>query len=295
MKRLFALGCSFTNYAWPTWADILGLEFNKYENWAYPGLGNRAIAERVANLHALETLTPQDTIIVQWTSHLRHDWHATDTRHNTYKGVGWKTSGSIFNFINEQLFDEKWVKTFFDEKSYMMHTLNNILLTQQFLEGLGVNYYMTSMGYVNKMNSDYPTEEHNKWHGESAPEIDIWKNIPSFLPYKEKIFNDRWLEPVGCFAWNHEDGPHKFITKNLGSPWSGTKTVDRHPTINQHNDYVNNVIKPKLKLSQNTNEQAKIWIDKVNMCYENCHGDFDFFVENINKQLSGWGNYYKGF
>ncbi len=38
-------------YAWPTYADFLGYEFDYYENWAFPGLGNRAIAERVAECH----------------------------------------------------------------------------------------------------------------------------------------------------------------------------------------------------------------------------------------------------
>jgi hypothetical protein len=47
MKRLFALGCSFTSYAWPSYADFAGLYFDEYENWAFPGLGNRALLERL--------------------------------------------------------------------------------------------------------------------------------------------------------------------------------------------------------------------------------------------------------
>ena len=46
----------FTNYAWSTWADILGCDFDTYENWAYPGLGNRAIAERVAELTCIRNI-----------------------------------------------------------------------------------------------------------------------------------------------------------------------------------------------------------------------------------------------
>lgn len=289
MARLFALGCSFTNYAWPSWADMLGCEFDTYENWAYPGLGNRAIAERVANLHALETLTPDDTVIIQWTSHLRHDWHTTDERHTGQQGVGWKTSGSIFNFINEEIYGEKWIKTFFDEKSYMMHTLNSILLTQQFLEGLGVKYLMTSMGYINKMNSDYPLEANNNGHGENTQQIDIWQDIPKLKIYKDKIFNDKWIKPIGVYAWTHKEKPYKFVSKN------GSVNVDRHPTINQHSDYVKNVIKPKLEISQNNNDQAQKWIDTVNKCYSETHGNFEYFVDSINKQLNGWGNFYRGF
>lgn len=33
MTRLFTFGCSFTKFFWPTWADILGQEFDYYENW----------------------------------------------------------------------------------------------------------------------------------------------------------------------------------------------------------------------------------------------------------------------
>ena len=38
MSRLFTFGCSFTNYAWPTWADFLGLEFEHFENWGVSGV-----------------------------------------------------------------------------------------------------------------------------------------------------------------------------------------------------------------------------------------------------------------
>ena len=49
MRRLFTFGCSFTAYGpIPTWADFLGLEFEQYENWGMSGIGNRGIAERVA-------------------------------------------------------------------------------------------------------------------------------------------------------------------------------------------------------------------------------------------------------
>ena len=40
MSRLFTFGCSFTHWSWPTWADILGREFDEYENWGQRGGGN---------------------------------------------------------------------------------------------------------------------------------------------------------------------------------------------------------------------------------------------------------------
>ena len=37
MTRLFTFGCSFTQYWWPTWADILGYQHDFYENWGRCG------------------------------------------------------------------------------------------------------------------------------------------------------------------------------------------------------------------------------------------------------------------
>ena len=40
-----------------------------YENWGFPGLGNRAIAERVAECHIKNNITKDDTVLVQWSTH----------------------------------------------------------------------------------------------------------------------------------------------------------------------------------------------------------------------------------
>lgn len=286
MTRLFVLGCSFSNYAWPTWADMLGLEYDNYENWAFPGLGNRAITERVAEIHAKHHLTKEDTVIIQWTSHLRHDWHATDTRHQD--NAGWKTSGSLFNYINAQIFDEKWIKTFWSETSYMMHTFNNILLTQHFLDSIGCTWRMTSMGYINKMNSDYPSND----HGEQTSDIDVWENSPALKVYKQ-VFDDKskWIKPVGTFAWNHKTKPYKFVSVQDKSVF----TSDRHPTMIQHKDYLDKHVLPSLNLSQKQTQKTNYWIDTINKLYETCHRDFDVFCRNIEDTISDRNNYYRGF
>jgi len=94
-RRLFAFGCSYTNYvSSPSWADFLNFDFDHVENWALPGLGCRAIAERVAECHAKNTFTKDDVIIVQWTTHLRHDYHTGLDVHIEpgMNNMGWKTS-----------------------------------------------------------------------------------------------------------------------------------------------------------------------------------------------------------
>ena len=114
MKRLFTFGCSFTEYGWPTWADLLGVGFDLHENWGLRGIGNRAIAERIAECFTKNKFTKDDTVIVQWSSHLRHDWYHI---HNFPDGrhPGWKTSGSIFSPNNSKIYTNSWIELFFYE------------------------------------------------------------------------------------------------------------------------------------------------------------------------------------
>jgi len=287
MSRLFVLGCSFTNYAWPTWADMLGTEFEVYENWGYPGLGNRAICERLIELHAREHLTKNDTVIIQWTSHLRNDYHTTDERRKgVLKDVGWKTCGSIFNYINAELYSDEWIKTFWDETSFTMHMLNNIALAQGFLKNINCNWYMTSMGKLEKMNSDYP----DSLQGEVGSTSNIWKDVPALVIYKDLISNNRWISPVGTSAWNSKIDHFKFKGPDYKF------IIDRHPSVDQHAEYLLQHVKPKINNSQNLSKLSKKWIDKVNNIYRNTHKDFDTFCETIYKDLPEWqGNRYRGF
>lgn len=286
MNRLYTFGCSYTSWNWPTWADIMSLEANYYENWGHAGLGNRAIAERVAECNIKNKFNHKDQVVVQWTSHLRHDWHATDNRHQD--NAGWKTSGSIFNYINSKVFTDNWIKTFWDENSYVMHMLHNIILAKGLLETIGCNWYMTSMGEIEKMNSDYPGVD----MGEIGSNNNIWNDIPGLSIYKDLILDnkDKWIDPIGTITWNSGEPGYKFKKEDLIN-WY----YDQHPSIEQHAYYLQNYVKPKIKNSQDLSKKSKDWIDKVNNAYDNCRHDFDRFVQAISKEIGTWDNYYRGF
>ena len=73
MKRLITFGCSFTDYSWPTWADIIALDREvKYENWAVGGGGNQQIARR-ALYRWSRGFEQGDVVMIQWTSINRED------------------------------------------------------------------------------------------------------------------------------------------------------------------------------------------------------------------------------
>ena len=49
-NRHFSFGCSFTNYYWPTWADLISHDMpgTHYVNTAKPGAGNSYILAKLS-------------------------------------------------------------------------------------------------------------------------------------------------------------------------------------------------------------------------------------------------------
>ena len=262
-SRLFVFGCSFTMYAWPTYADFLGYEFDHYENWGFPGLGNRAIAERVAECHIKNNFTEDDTVIVQWSTHIRHDWH-TFKRSSLQRGdairnteeIGWKTKGSIFNYLNrENCYDDKWIETFWDEHSYFMHGQNNIILTQGLLESTKCTYRMLSIGDMEKLGTDMPDFP---GFGETTQEqVDVYKDKTELQVYKN-IDKTNWLETLGLFAWKNKKEQYTFYDPNTKKDW-----VEMHPSHWQHYRYLNEIVRPSLGIKDKNNDKQVSTVDTL--------------------------------
>lgn len=88
MNRFFFFGCSYTHFAWPTWADLLGASASGYSiseghtspgqdppttyNFGYSGGSNSNIINRILIADQQFKFDSKDTICVQWTSKFRH-------------------------------------------------------------------------------------------------------------------------------------------------------------------------------------------------------------------------------
>lgn len=241
MRRLFTFGCSFTKYGWPTWADLLGETYWNL-NWGNPGVGNRAIAERIVEAHTNFKFTKDDIIIVQWSSYIRHDYARPDIEDS--RTNMWKTKGNIFSKWNKKVFDDKWIKTFWNEQAYLLHTLHHIMLTQGFLESIGCTWYMTSITDIEELRmcdtneNDPPTNVAN-----------LWEFDPSLMPYRECIWlekEEHWLPPLLPEKWNtpeldwwfdidYKDKVARqiFVSKEV-------KFKEPHLTTLQHHNYLKN-------------------------------------------------------
>jgi hypothetical protein len=73
--RLFTFGCSMTKYNWPTWADILGQQWEYYENWGEPGAGNNYIFNSVIECDTRNKFSSQDTVLIMWSGVARIDYY----------------------------------------------------------------------------------------------------------------------------------------------------------------------------------------------------------------------------
>lgn len=132
-KRIFMFGCSYTQYQWPTWADILkdDQDIETY-NYGRSGLGNVGIMHEIVRADLKHTFTDNDIISVVWT-----DWTRED---RIFKG-DWTAHGNVFN---HPIFDKKFTKKYWNltndiiKNNTAMISINkmysNILKFQGFME-----------------------------------------------------------------------------------------------------------------------------------------------------------------
>lgn len=229
MNRLFTFGCSFTQYNWPTWSDIIGQSFDYYENWGRTGGGNYLISSRIAECDHIHKLTKNDTILVMFTSVPRID---------IYNG-GWHARGNVLN-INWPKWEHQWMtKNWSVEQAYYT-TWMAIKNVKVYLDNIGCNYKLMK-AFNLKTNetagdpkfSDDPFfnhghlyEQHELFYNEFNNDIDNYFDIKqsmsewrdSFIDYS----NNTWRNVY----------PNNYIFERGydGNP----DYPDYHPTIRQH-------------------------------------------------------------
>jgi hypothetical protein len=134
MSRLFTFGCSFTNYRWSTWADILGAEYQEFQNWGQSGGGNQFIFNSVMEADQRHHFNNGDTVVVCWTSTQRDD---------RYVDRRWHTLGNVFNC---PIYDPKYLKEYVEERGYLIRDLACMKAVKVLLESRpGLTWKFLSM------------------------------------------------------------------------------------------------------------------------------------------------------
>jgi hypothetical protein len=177
MSRLFAFGCSFTNYRWSTWADCLAPEFDNFENWGQSGAGNEFIFNSVMEADQRQQFGTGDTVIVCWT---------TATREDRYVNERWHTLGNMFSC---PIYNKDYLATHVDQRGLLIKTLAYIKAVKTLLENRQVQWKFLSMDHFDSLN--------------------IYQDVvDSIVPsYSTVLFKDGWP--------NRDGDPHPSPAEHL--------------------------------------------------------------------------------
>lgn len=92
-NRIFCFGCSWTNYRWPSWADMCRYSADvPVYNWGLAGLGNVGIFYRLLEADLKHKFTDKDIILIQWST-----WSREDRFFEKWGGHGSVHGSSFYN------------------------------------------------------------------------------------------------------------------------------------------------------------------------------------------------------
>jgi len=227
-KRFFAFGCSFTDYHWPTWANIISQEIPNSTVFGKSGAGNFFIYQSLIEANIRYKLNKDDLIMVMFSNVTRED------RFMRSRGT-WVTPGNLFH---QSEYDENFMKNLFCHHGYLMRDLNLVYGCKNILNSIGCEYELMSIVPFNSLKSD----------GDMMDDIDYLLNFhkdtisqikPSVL---EVLFNNDWNTRL----------PRPKYKVN----WTDDLFVDNHPTTLEHFEYLQ-LIFPETEFSQHTIEYVK--------------------------------------
>jgi hypothetical protein len=130
-KRIFAFGCSFTKWRYPTWANIVhqcapnATMFNMGQS----GAGNSFIANRMTQANRTYNFCESDLVIVMWSTLCRED---------RYINHVWRTVGNMYS---QNEYSESFVKKYCDPLGYLIRDLSTIELATSYMKNLPCDYF----------------------------------------------------------------------------------------------------------------------------------------------------------
>ena len=230
-KRFFAFGCSFTQYKWPTWADIIAQEIPESYNYGMGGGSNVLMHLSLIEAHQKHQITSDDLVIITWTNCARED---------RYINGHWQTPGNIYT---TGFYDAEYVKKYADLRGYFLRDMTLIQGTKLILDSLKVDHYFHSMVPLQTVNQ-YTDKAMKNIKDIEARYADVLAFVkPSYL---EVIFNFDWLkrQPRPTVWYNN-----KF-------------NIDPHPTPDEHLEYLLK-LHPGTMFKQSTLDYSKEFTQRI--------------------------------
>jgi hypothetical protein len=245
MKRLFTFGCSFTQYwRWPTWADALGQEYEKAENWGVCGGGNSLIFYSLVECHQRNQITADDDVYIMWTNTSREDRYVRDR---------WHAAGNIY-WTGGNDVPVEYILKFACERGYLIRDLATITATRHMLDHIGCRYRFLSKVPLSQTNESVGLASNPKDTVGSDQDIrDLYQDTLDLIA--PSVF-----EVVFKHDWNSRPG---IVDPNLGRR-------DFHPTPMEHVEYLDQLA-PGLITQDATREWMSNWQKQI----ESGNNDWD--------------------
>lgn len=230
-KRLFAFGCSFTEYYWGgTWPEIIAKELNiSLYNYGKSGAGNQYISNMVSQADSIFHFTEDDLVMISWTNVCREDkW--VDRK--------WYTPGNIFT---QGEYDYQYVKKWADPTGYLLRDLASIKLVEMLLKQSGCQYHFISMcnletqldqNDVSRTYDDDQSMSYKRICEMYRPQLDniapsffttLWNNnvyanksVPDQMIYG-RYFSDGHPTPKEHLKYLQETFDHKFTDETVAA------------------------------------------------------------------------------
>jgi len=228
MSRIIIFGCSFTQYGWPTWANILGYDSDtEYHNFAIAGLGNVGIMHRVMEADIKLKFTKDDKILILWSSWSRED---------RVRDCNWIATGSVFNSRNPE-YNNYFIKRYWNIDNDTVKNASAIIAVNK-MYGDIIEWQATAF----KLGS---SEAINIKRKSSSRELfDLYAARLPELPYYNFERDNRSLA-FGMIQDSHPDIIQhmeilqEFIYPALGKQLKQT-TIDRFTAL--HNDVCDKLV-----------------------------------------------------
>lgn len=222
-KRFFAFGCSFTDYRWPTWADIIGKEFpGNYYNYGGGGASNPMISRSIAEADLVYKLNKEDLVIIVWSDVCREE---------RFQGHICGTGSVLYN-------PEVLSSPFLGQLplAYYKRDMICIHMASKFLDSIGLHHHMFSTVPLNKTEGTNP--------------INIDDNAKAVLyPVAENI-KQNYLDTIYNGNWQNQP--------TVDIKCQGKIIHDAHPSPSSHLKFLNTVF-PELELSSSTLDYVKYY------------------------------------
>jgi len=216
-KRVFMFGCSFTNYWWPTWAQVISLECEDATlyNCGKVGGGNLFIASQFAAANQKYRFNNEDLILIMWSTHCRED---------RYKDTQWITPGNIWS---QNIISESFVKEWACVKGYLVRDLALMSLVKHTAMTLPCDI-------VNLRSVDPLHDDNLHWGQDSLSDVvDLYRDV---------VYDT--APPLYQFVKDNRGGwinGHEYYWPGLGNSTETVKFKDYHPNPVMYMDYLTNI------------------------------------------------------